>query len=148
MAIYLQLRVGPVHLLLPGLQVHEVMRADTLGMGAQGHAQWRDTVLPFVDMGAFLQLGTEPASMAVVYSPDENGQPLVLGASEVLGLRDLGPSDWRAMPRLPTASAAFLDAVWLEPAHQRQSFRWRFPLDIKVFQAGDTAAGAGAEELG
>lgn len=148
MATYLQLRVGPVHLLLNALQVHEVMRADTMGMGAQGHAQWRDEVLHFLDLGAFLQLQAEPATMAVVYSPDEGGQPLVMGVSEVLGLRNLGPSDWSAMPRLPTASAAFVDAVWLEPAHQRQSFHWRFPIGIEVFQPGDGAVGAAAVQIG
>lgn len=146
MAIYLQLRVGPVHLLLDALQVHEVLRSDVLGLGAQGHAQWRDDVLHFVDMGAFLQLEHEPPGMAVVYSPDAQGRPLMLGVSEVLGLRDLGPRDWSPMPRLPMASAAFLDAVWLEPAHERQSFRWRFPIDVQVFQSD--AAAASTEEPG
>lgn len=138
MAIYLQLRVGPVHLLLDALRVHEVMGADTLSQGGQGHVQWRDEVLHFVDMGAFLQLPTEAATMAVVYSPDENGQSLMLGVSEVLGLRDLHAEDWRPMPRLPVASAAFVDAVWLEPELQRQSFRWRYPIAIEVFQATDS----------
>ena len=139
MAIYLQLRVGPVHLLLDALKVHEVMGLDTLTRGAQGHVHWRDDVLHYLDLGPFLQIEVEPASMAVVYSPADDAPPLMLGATEVLGLRTLQAGDWSAMPRLPAASAVFFDAVWLEPAHQRQSFRLRHPL-AALGEAGRSSA--------
>lgn len=139
MAIYLQLRVGPVHLLLDALKVHEVMALESLTRGAQDHVHWRDDVLHFLDLGPFLQVPAEPASMVVVYSPAEDGPPLVLGVSEVLGLRTLQAGDWRAMPRLPAASAAFFDAVWLEAQHQRQSFRLRYPLPSLGKMAADSA---------
>lgn len=148
MAIYLQLRVGRVHLLLDALKVHEVMGVDTLNLGAQHHVQWRDEVLHFVDLGAFLQLNSEPAEMAVVYSSQEEGVPLMLGVSEVLGLRDLPANAWSAMPRLPSASAAFFEAVWLEPDQQRQSFRLRHPIAASVFKSAEGVVGHAAEELG
>ncbi len=140
MAMYLQLRVGPVHLLLDALKVHEVMALDGLARGAQSHVQWRDEVLQCLELGPFLQVQAEPATMAVVYSPADEGLPLVLGVCEVLGLRALQPKDWSAMPRLPAASAAFFDAVWLEPQHQRQSFRLRYPLAALALEPGEGGA--------
>lgn len=147
MAMYLQLRVGPVHLLLDALKVHEIMGLDSVVRGAQDHVQWRDDVLQFLDLGPFLQLQGEAASMAVVYSPAEDAPPMVLGVSEVLGLRALQSRDWSPMPRLPAASAAFFDAVWLEPQHQRQSFRLRYPLAALVLGAGEALAGPLSEDL-
>jgi chemotaxis signal transduction protein len=139
MAIYLQIRAGGVHLLLDALKVHEVMGLDTVQPAAQGHVQWRDDVLHYVDLAAFLRRPADAPSMAVVYSPDDEALPLMLAVDEVLGLRDLAATDFRALPRIPADSAAFFDAVWLEPAQERQSFRLRHPIAAQVFQGVDGA---------
>lgn len=137
MAIYLQIRAGGVHLLLDALKVHEVRAYDSLQAAAAGHVQWREQVLHFVDLAQFLQRPAEPIAMAVVYSPDDDEQAMMLGVQEVLGLCDLSLSDLQPLPRIPATSAAFFDAVWLQPAQQRQSFRLRHPIGVQVFQAVD-----------
>lgn len=134
MAIFLQVRVGAVHLLLDALRVSEVMGMDTLTLGAQGHVEWRRDVLHAVDLGDFLQVPHDAPDMGVVYSPDDSTTPLLLKVNEVLGLRDLVASDWHALPRIPVASAAFFESVWLEPHHDRQSFRLRHPIELEIFE--------------
>lgn len=146
MAIFLQVRTGQLHLMLDALQVHEVIGLDALVDGAQGHVQWRDQVLTGVDMGQFFGLPHAEPVMGVVYSPDDGGQPIMLKVEEVLGLRDLGPTQWGRLPVLPPRTQKFFDAVWLEPAASRQSFRLRHPLDLETFK-GVAPAGLD-EELG
>ncbi len=146
MAIFLQVRTGQLHLMLDALQVHEVFGLDTLVDGAQGHVQWRDQVLNGVDVGEFFCLPHAQPVMGVVYTPDLGEQPLLLKVEEVLGLRDLAAAHWSRLPVLPARTHAFFDAVWLEPALSRQSFRLRHPIDLETFK-GVAPAGLG-EELG
>lgn len=146
MAIFLQVRTGQLHLMLDALQVHEVIGLDALVDGAQGHVQWREQVLIGVDAGEFFCLPHAQPTMGVVYSPGKDGQPLLLKVEEVLGLRDLGKSQWGRLPNLPPRTAGFFDAVWLEPEASRQSFRLRHPLDLETFK-GVAPAGLD-EELG
>lgn len=128
MAIYLQVRVANVHLMLDALHVHEVLSLDTVLAGASDHAQWRDDVISTVNVAALFGLPGAHIAMGVVYTPSETSAPVMLMFDEVLGLKDMRPSDWHPLPRIPASSARFFDWVWLESADQRQSFRLRHPL--------------------
>ncbi len=146
MAVFLQVRTGRLHLMLDALQVHEVVGLEGLVDGAQGHAQWRDQVLTALELGEFFGLPHLPPVMGVVYSPGDDGEPLLLKVEEVLGLRNLEPRQWRALPHLPQRSRVFFESVWLEPEHDRQSFRLIHPIAVETFK-GFTPAGLD-EQLG
>ena len=146
MAIFLQVRTGRLHLMLDALQVHEVVGLEGVIDGAQGHAQWRDQVLTSLDLGEFFCLPHMPPVMGVVYSPEVDGEPVLLKVEEVLGLRNLGAQQWRQLPYLPQRSRVFFESVWLEPEHDRQSFRLTHPIDAHTFK-GAAPTGLG-EQLG
>jgi chemotaxis signal transduction protein len=130
MAIFLQVRSGPVHVLLDALSVHEVLGLEGLIDGAQGHVQWREDVLSAVNMAQLLGFTAPVPEMGVVYSPEDHALPIMLLVEEVLGLKNLDKHHWSAMPRIPTESALFIDGVWLEPEAQRQSFRFKRPMPL------------------
>jgi chemotaxis signal transduction protein len=139
MAVFLQVRTGRLHLMLDALQVHEVVGLEGVIDGAQGHAQWRDQVLTSIDLGEFFCLPHMPPLMGVVYSPDADSEPVLLKVEEVLGLRDLGAQQWRQLPYLPQRSRVFFESVWLEPEHDRQSFRLIHPITLETFKRDDPA---------
>jgi len=128
MAIYLQVRVASVHLMLDALHVHEILSLDAVLSGANDHAQWRDDVISTVNLARQFGLPDHNTTMGVIYSTATDSRPVMLMLDEVLGLKDLKETEWRAFPRIPSASAQFFDRVWLEEAVQRQSFRLRHPL--------------------
>ena len=64
----------------------------------------------------------------------------MLMVEEVLGLKNLSPQDWSKMPRIPTDSARYIDGVWLEPQHERQSFRFRRPMPQALATSDDASA--------
>ncbi|MEY4471173.1 MAG: hypothetical protein RIT20_1514 [Pseudomonadota bacterium] len=128
MAIYLQVRSGPVYLMLDALAVHEVLGLEGQIDGAQGHVEWRDDVLSAINMAELLGFEAPAPVMGVVYTPEDDGQPIMLMVEEVLGLKNLSAQDWSKMPRIPADSARYIDGVWLEPQHERQSFRFRRPM--------------------
>lgn len=128
MAIYLQVRIASVHLMLDALHVHEVLSLDTILSGAGDHAQWREDVISTVNLARLFGLPEHNLAMGVVYSTAVESRPAMLMLDEVMGLKDMQTQDWRAFPRIPSASAQFFDRVWLEETAQRQSFRLRHPL--------------------
>ena len=137
MAVFLQVRTGRLYLMLDALQVHEVVGLEGVIDGAQGHAQWRDQILTSIDLGEFFCLPHMPPLMGVVYSPDADSEPVLLKVEEVLGLRDLGAQQWRRLPHLPQRSRVFFESVWLEPEHDRQSFRLIHPITLKTFKSDE-----------
>jgi len=146
MAIYLQVRSGPVHILLDALSVHEVLGLAGLVDGAQGHVQWRDDVLSAVNMGELLGFSAPAPEMGVVYSPQDQGLPIMLMVEEVLGLKNLDKHHWSAMPRIPADSALYIDGVWLEPEASRQSFRFKRPMPLTP--PGAEQMSGGLEKIG
>jgi chemotaxis signal transduction protein len=135
MAIYLQVRTGPVQLLVDALGVHEVLSLDGLQEGGQGHIEWRDQVLQAVPMHQFLGQPSGECLMAVVYSAgQEDEPPLLLQVDEVVGLRTISATDWLQMPRLPDATAVFFDALIDNPNSPAQVYRLRRPLANALFK--------------
>jgi chemotaxis signal transduction protein len=132
MAIFLQVRSGPVFLMLDALAVHEVMGLEGLVDGAQGHVEWREDVLSAVNVAQLLGFAAPQPVMGVVYTPEEGARPLMLMVEEVLGLKDLEAHHWSRMPRIPADSSRFIDGVWLEPLLERQSFRFRRPMPSEM----------------
>lgn len=132
MAIYLQVSVASVTLMLDALHVHEVLSLDAVLAGSGEHVQWRDDVISAVNLAALFGQVDDQVAMGVVYTASDNARPVMLKVDEVLGLKDLRPNDWQHLPRIPASSARFFDLVWLEDAPQRQSFRLRHPLDSQL----------------
>ncbi len=132
MSQYLQVRVADVHVLLPALQVHEV-----LGLGAQTtqsevHVAWRDQVIALLDLGeVFERSARTQRGYGVVYSfADDSTEPAMLMVDEVLGLRRPAASEWRALPRIRSRAQDLFDAVWVETSSERHSYRLRHPAPL------------------
>lgn len=129
MAIYLQVRIASVCLMLDALHVHEVLSLDTVLAGSGDHVQWRDDVISAVNLATLFGQADDQIAMGVVYTSSDNARPVMLKVDEVMGLKDMRPNDWQHLPRIPASSARFFDLVWLEADAQRQSFRLRHPLE-------------------
>jgi hypothetical protein len=140
MAIYLHVQAGPLQLLLDALGVHEVLSLESLAVGGKGdHVQWREQVLASVPVQSFFgqSQGAVPA-MGVVYSAADADVPMMLQVDAVLGLRNIGTQDWLPMPRLPSATMVFFDALVQDLHSDAQLYRLRRPLDRALFRAGTT----------
>ncbi len=98
MAIYLQVRAGPVGLLLDALRVHEVITLPDDFRADQAFADWRGRVLHVVRLAGQLQLPPGEPAQGVVYSPSEGDEPVMLCLDEVARLRNLEGADWNALP--------------------------------------------------
>ncbi len=131
MAIYLQVRVGSVGILLDALRVHEVLIWGETQRSDAAFAQWREQVLPAVRLARHLELpdGAGVEQHAVVYSPGAGSAPIMLLVDEVARLRQLDPGQWRPMPRVPARTARLFDAVWWDEAAASQVFRLRSELE-------------------
>ena len=139
MAIYLQVRAGPLQLLVDALGVHEVLSLDYLAVGGQGgHVEWRKQVLNAVAVHTFFGQTQGERLMGVVYSATEGDEPLMLEVDEVVGLRNITPAQWLPMPRLPDATKVFFDALIGDLNSDAQVYRLRRPLDRALFQADVT----------
>ena len=125
MAIYLQVRAGPLSILLDALRVHEVVLLGQSLREDQAFAQWRDQVLCVVRLAQHLQLSGSQGHQAVIYSPGQGLPPAMLIVDEVLRLRHMEPSHWSAMPTVPARTSALFDAVFWDESSSQQVFRLR-----------------------
>lgn len=117
MAQFLHIRVEDVDLLLPALQVHEVISLDPDARSSDAHALWREQVLASCDLGQVLQRCPTPRGRAygVVYSPDESdAAPVLLLIDEVLGLRKPRPEQLHRLPGVKTAAHRWFDALCVD----------------------------------
>lgn len=117
MAQYLHIRVEDVDLLLPALQVHEVIGLDSQERHADGHVLWRDQVIMASDLGKMLQRCTTAPirGYGVVFSPDNSDAPPVLMViDEVLGLRNPLREQLHRLPGGQTAAHDLFDAIWID----------------------------------
>lgn len=148
MAQYLHIRVDDVDLLLPALQVHEV-----LGMGlgpsdrfGDGHAMWRDLVLHSFDLGHILQRCDAPKhrDYGVVYSLDASETPPVLMMiDEVLGLRNPQRHQLHRLPGIQFISHSLFDAIWIDAklGHKAYCVKTQLPVHFGATQADGCNAG-------
>lgn len=123
MAIYLQVRAGPIQLLLDALAVHEVLSLDKTTVGAGAHCEWRDQVLQSLNLADFLGFSSPEPGMGVVFGNAEDSLPVMLQVDEVVRLRNLATKDWSPLPHVPAATRAYFDAVYLEPDSDAQVYR-------------------------
>jgi chemotaxis signal transduction protein len=117
MAQFLHIRVEDLDLLLPALQVHEVIGLDTEKRQGEAHALWREQVLASCDLGQVLQRCTQPKSRAygVVYSANETDEPPVMMLiDEVLGLRKPKPEQLHRLPGVKTDAHRWFEALWVD----------------------------------
>ena len=123
MAIYLQVRAGPVHVLLDALAVHEVLSLDKLNSGAGDHCEWRHSVLKALNLAAFMGFDSSKPDMGVVFGSDPAALPVMLQVDEVIRLRDLRPADWSPLPHVPMATRQYFDAIYLDADGVTQVYR-------------------------
>lgn len=143
MAIYLQVRAGPVGLLLDALRVHEVVTLPDEFRADQVFAEWRGRVLHVVRLAGQLQLGEGSDAHGVVYSPREGDEPVMLCVDEVSRLRDLVDSAWSPLPpSVPAQTVALFDAVFVDPTQDRQLYRLRSDVMATLLGVPEEAAGA------
>jgi hypothetical protein len=136
MAIYLQVRAGNLQLLVDALGVHEILSLNDLPVGGQGeHVEWRQQVLNSVPVHSFFAQAQGERVMGVVYSATEGDSPLMLEVDEIIGLRNIGPKDWLPMPRLPSETMVFFDALVDDLKTDAQVYRLRRPLEASLFRS-------------
>ncbi len=130
MSQYLQVRVADVHVLLPALQVHEVLGLDAGLTQTDVHVAWRDQVIGLMDLGELLERSPRtrrPYGVVYSFSDDEAEPVVMLQIDEVLGLRQPSEREWRPLPFVPSRAQTLFDAVWSESDGQRHSYRLRHP---------------------
>lgn len=137
----LQVRAGPIHLMLDASAVHEVLTQDArlaLDGAERLHVQWRGGVLPVVALAEFLGFGRTMATVGVVYSPAPEMAPIMLAADEVVGLFETQAPAWRRLPPVPEPTAGLFDAVYIDPADtSRLAYRLRTDIDPGLFEVED-----------
>jgi hypothetical protein len=117
MAQYLHIRVEDVDLLLPALQVHEVLGLEHQERPSDDHAIWRDLVLAAFDLGQILQRcdAPKPRGFGVVYSHDtSDAEPMMWMIDEVLGLRNPQRDQLHRLPGALSTSHSLFDAIWID----------------------------------
>jgi chemotaxis signal transduction protein len=118
MAQFLHIRVEDIDLLLPALQVHEVIGLEQKDRSAEDHAIWRDEVIASCDLGYILQRC--PAALphrhyGVVYSPDDSdGLPILMLIDEVLGLRNPSKEQLHKLPGGISIAHGLFDGIWID----------------------------------
>lgn len=136
MAIYLQVRAGNLQLLVDALGVHEILSLEDLPVGGQGeHVEWREQVINSIAVHTFFKQSQGERLMGVVYSSAEGNQPMMLEVDEVIGLRNIGSNDWLPMPRLPTETLVFFDALIKDLKSDAQVYRLKRPLEASLFHS-------------
>lgn len=136
MAQYLHIRVEDVDLLLPALQVHEVIRLEHQERQADGHVLWRDQVIAACDMGEMLQRCTTAPTRdyGVVFSPDNSDAlPVLMVIDEVLGLRNPRREQLHRLPGRQTAAHDVFDAIWIDNKLGLQAYCVKAQLSPRVF---------------
>jgi len=117
MAQYLHIRVEDIDLLLPALQVHEVIGLEHTQNQSDGHAIWRDDVIAAFDLGHILQRCTTASTRnyGVVYSIDDSdATPVLMAIDEVLGLRNPLRDQLHKLPGAMTTAHSLFDAIWID----------------------------------
>lgn len=126
MAIYLQVRAGPVGLLLDALRVHEVVLLPERFRDDQAFAEWRSQVLHVVRLAQHLQLPAGQSEQAVIYSPREGDAPVMLLVDEVARLRTLEAAAWGPLPPgVPERTRTLFDGLHLDAGTQQPLYRLR-----------------------
>jgi chemotaxis signal transduction protein len=115
---FLHIRVEDIDLLLPALQVHEVIGREHHARTAQDHAIWRDQVISCYDLGEILQRCSHAASVrqyGVVFSPDDSDElPVLILIDEVLGLRSPKREQLHKLPGAVSTAHEWFDAIWID----------------------------------
>lgn len=143
MAQFLHIRVEDVDLLLPALQVHEVISLDMAAQTSDAHALWREQILASCDLGQILQRCTAPKNRAygVVFSPDaSDALPVMMLIDEVLGLRKPRPEQLHRLPGVKTAAHQWFDALWVDIQLGFKAYCVRTPLEPGFLSAGVSVA--------
>jgi chemotaxis signal transduction protein len=136
MAQYLHIRVEDITLLLPALQVHEVIGLEHQARPADGHMLWRDQAIAACDLGQVLaRCSTAKArDYGVVFSPDDSDAPPVLMMiDEVLGLRNPLPQQLHRLPGGRTGAHELFDAVWIDNKLGLQAYCVKTQLSPALF---------------
>ena len=117
-----------------------IIKLAILAVGGQGdHVQWREQVLSAVPVQTFFgQTPGAEAAMGVVYSATDADVPMMLKVDAVLGLRNISHAEWLPMPRLPSATMVFFDALVQDLQSHAQLYRLRRPLDRALFHGPAT----------
>lgn len=137
MAQFLHIRVEDLDLLLPALQVHEVIGLDMDKGQGEAHALWREQVLIRCDLGQILQRCPSPKTRAygVVYSADEtDAAPVLMLIDEVLGLRKPKPDQLHKLPGIKTDAHRWFEAIWVENQLGFKAYCVRAPLSSEFWQ--------------
>jgi chemotaxis signal transduction protein len=118
MAQFLHIRVEDIDLMLPALQVHEVIGLEHKNRSAEDHAIWRDQVIASCDLGHILQrcpVALTHRHYGVVYSPDQtDGLPVLMLIDEVLGLRNTTREQLHKLPGVMTPAHGLFDGLWID----------------------------------
>lgn len=118
MAQFLHIRVEDIDLLLPALQVHEVIGLEQQERAAEDHAIWRDQVIASCDLGHVLQRCPHAAPQrpyGVVYSPDDSDAlPILMLIDEVLGLRSPLAEQLHKLPGAVSPAHGWFDGIWID----------------------------------
>lgn len=137
MAQYLHIRVEDVALLIPALQVHEVIGLDNQGPHGDGHVIWRDQAIMACDLGYVLQrcnAAVPTRGYGVVFSPDNSDAPPVLMMiDEVLGLRNPRREQLHRLPNVKTAAHDWFEAIWIDKALGLQAYCLKEQLSPQLF---------------
>jgi chemotaxis signal transduction protein len=136
MAQYLHIRVDDIDLLLPALQVHEVIGLEHQDRRADDHAIWRDQVIASCDLGQVLQRSNTAASTrhyGVVYSPnDSDALPVLMLIDEVLGLRNPKREQLHRLPGAMSTAHGLFDGIWIDSEQSLKAYcvKAQLPLDF------------------
>ena len=135
MAQYLHIRIEDIDLLLPALQVHEVIGLEDEERTTDGHAIWRDQVLAAFDLGQVLQRcdAGGKRSYGVVYSPElSDAPPVLMLIDEVMGLRNPQREQLHKLPGAMNHSHALFDGIWIDSAHGHKAYclKTQLPLNF------------------
>jgi chemotaxis signal transduction protein len=118
MAQFLHIRVEDIDLLLPALQVHEVIGLEQQNRSAEDHAIWRDQVIACCDLGHLLKrcaTALNHRHYGVVYSPDDtDGLPVLMLIDEVLGLRNPTREQLHKLPGAMSTAHGLFDGIWID----------------------------------
>lgn len=136
MAQFLHIRVEDIDLLLPALQVHEVIGLEQTQRSAEDHAIWRDQVIASCDLGHILQrcpTALTHRHYGVVYSPDESdGLPVLMLIDEVLGLRNPAREQLHKLPGGLSMAHGLFDGIWIDNklGHKAYCVKTKLPEDF------------------
>lgn len=130
--LYLQLRAGPMLVLLEAGGVHEVLESGWQGQ-ARDQAQWRGQVLPVIGLGRFFGFDDARGDAGVVYSVGPGEPALLFSADAVLGLHSIDAQEWKRLPGLPARVGHFFDAAFAGAGQQSLSYRLRGQLGSADF---------------